>query len=531
MAVAIGGAMLALGGCCHHGGDIQGSGPVVIDVHAHLFNAKYVPVCQIAVARGVPPGISRIIEKLVWGLCDESSPTSAGALSLSDDRLKAAAQRLLAKNALVLGAIRASFENDVLRKRPIGEILSAEEQAQLRAYLAARRGVSATSQGFDLVAELRHFFEEVRLLSDAHGPKEAAPDPSGLLRLVETMLLSEDVIAEDYHETYPDVDLVVDHLLDLDKSYGETPRFNFPTQVSRMVAMEGRGPIAKLTFGMFDPFRGDAEGLADVKNYWAEGVAGFKFYPPTGVRPAENVIPPRDMKGTIDSQWDSRYGGITAKTLDDRCEAFFSYCEANDIPILLHCSPGGFESVPGYGSMMADPKYWEAVLAPGRHPSLRVCFAHSGGSEGWYADFGNSADASNEFRTEILALCAAHPNVYCDFAYLEDMLEAGGVATMQARLRDILGASPGLSKKILYGTDWHMLTQEKGYESYLKLWREVWADSSLVRYRGDFFAGNAARYLRLSALATDPRLATGVRAQLAALNRRLALQDSTPAMQ
>jgi predicted TIM-barrel fold metal-dependent hydrolase len=342
------------------------------------------------------------------------------------------------------------------------------------------------------------------------------------------MLLSEDAIAADYHETYPQVALVVDHLLDLEKSYGEAPQFVFATQVSRMLAMEGRGGVAKLTFGMFDPFRGDAEGLADVKRDWAEGVAGFKFYPPTGVRPDENDIPPKDLKGTVLSQWNSRYQGITSKTLDDRCKAFFSFCEANDVPILVHCSPGGFESVPTYGDLMANPKYWESVLA--RHPNLRVCLAHTGGSEGWYADFGNDQNESSVFRTEVLALCAAHPNVYCDFAYIEDLLKKDGVATMQARLRAILGANPGLSKKMLYGTDWHMLTQERGYESYLKLWQEVWIDAALSPYQSDFFAGNAARYLRLTALAVDPRLAPTVRAQLVALNGRLALEKTAPAM-
>jgi hypothetical protein len=78
--------------------------------------------------------------------------------------------------------------------------------------------------------------------------------------------------------------------------------------------------------------------------------------------------------------------------------------------------------------------------------------------------------------------------------------------------------------------NWHIVTLETGYESNLKLWQEVWADPSLMRHCDDFLAGNADPSLRLIGPANVPRISPGVRTQLAALNKRVALQGGTPSM-
>ena len=40
----------------------------------------------------------------------------------------------------------------------------------------------------------------------------------------------------------------------------------------------------------------------------------------------------------------------------------YNYCVQNDIPIMTHCTPVGFEAKAGWGEKYSHPDYWENVL-------------------------------------------------------------------------------------------------------------------------------------------------------------------------
>jgi predicted TIM-barrel fold metal-dependent hydrolase len=515
---------LFAGCCCRVEHAAKKPVPVIIDIHTHVFNAKYVPVAQIIVSRGVPEDVALILEDFLLSICEESELNERSPNFLPMANVSTSAQALYQRNLLPSAAAREAVIQSKFETVPLSAVLTPTQIARLDAYIRSQTiAPFAIAPNQPITSrDVANFLSQVQPMADDHSrhanSQTITPGAGGdWLRFFGTMLSSEEDIVGSLHQTYPQVDLFVGHLMDLEHSYGEVPHFPFAQQVTRMLALNRETEGKTLTFGMFDPFRGDAA-LDAVKSEYQAGVIGFKFYPPTGIRPAENLVPPANMQGTVQSQWDSRYKGKTADYFDALNLTFFEYCSQNDIPIFVHCTMDGFESVPGYGKMMCDPVWWKSIFA--RYPNLRVCFAHSGGDGGWFGT-GIPPAPSGSFTEEVFDLCEKMPNVYCDVAYLEEILNNPGRNQMRDDLITLFKSRPAVAKKIMYGTDWHMITQVFGHEQYLNQFIAIFADPALIPYRSDFFAGNAARYLNLSTLSTDTRLDPTIRAALASIGNKL----------
>ena len=63
------------------------------------------------------------------------------------------------------------------------------------------------------------------------------------------------------------------------------------------------------------------------------------------------------------------------RNVQNRVREFFERCEASDIPIFTHCTPLGFQ-VKKYSGLNCNPEFWEMALK--EFPKLRVCLAHGG---------------------------------------------------------------------------------------------------------------------------------------------------------
>ena len=520
-------SLVLLAGCCTTSVTIPNPPPVIIDIHTHLFNARYVPLREIAVSRGVPPLVAAVLAKLLLGICGDSRLAEPDAQSISLDFVTAEAGLLARRNAKAASSARAAVVREVFQPHDFRNILTTAEIDQLRAYFRGQlkmriKRTPATELSWDEIAEA---LEIIGILADQHGGKvqQMGLPLEGYLRFIGTMLTSERGIAEALHRTYPSVDLFVHHMMDLEHSYGQPPLFPFSRQIDKMLALDSANNGRSLMFAAFDPFRRE-QALPLAQHAYSLGAAGFKFYPPCGYRPANNTnFPPIDLDGTVKEQWNSRYAGITPDQINGWNEGFFGFCESNNIPIFVHCTPNGFESVAGYGALMADPKHWRPVLR--KHPTLRLCFGHSGGEGGWF-DAKGDGNLGTNYSAEVVRLCVESPNVYCEVAYLDPILTDTGMKRFQTNLVHVLRQHPSLSKKLMYGTDWHMLTQEDKHPYYLRQFNTVFDHPELVAMKADFFAGNAARYLRLRDLANDQRLNAALRQNLVEILSRL---DARPA--
>lgn len=205
---------------------------------------------------------------------------------------------------------------------------------------------------------------------------------------------------------------------------------------------------------------------------------GFKMYPPLGYRPLDERLP--------------------------YLEQYYAKCQADDIPILAHCSPGGMTthelsyyieycenlnptSYNNYGASnnsMAQtdkttvkinngeiavnyfyenyvhPKAWRKVLE--RFPKLRLCLAHFGGDE-W------QKGVSSDWIKEIIALMEDFPHVYTDFSCHD--IKNNGKAF--AHILSYAKHSP-VYERLLFGTDWYMTLLALGGKGYSKFCEEYW---------------------------------------------------------
>jgi predicted TIM-barrel fold metal-dependent hydrolase len=527
--------LILLGGCSSQSSPARFAAPVVvIDAHTHLFNAKYLPVREIVVAQtGCPPLAAQAIESVVLFLTRDSRLADPKGATVPPDDPKPEVRLLKSLLGKSPAQVRAILLEEVFQKRLSPEViqhqLPSDQQAALKLFVRGRDVMSSPDEAArplgpeDIVKAL----EMTRFMAERHAEQsdENGVGAPGLLTLLYIAMCSERGILEGLQGTYPQVQLFVHHMMDLAVTYNECPTFPFKQQVVKMLALQDKYPGQVLTFGAYDPFRRE-DALPTAEDFYRQGVIGFKFYPPDGYRPNQNFIPSRSMPGTVIEQWDRRYQGLDPLKMDTNNEHFFAFCEAHDIPIFVHCSPGGFEAVTNYGDLMADPSYWTNVLAT--HTNLRVCFGHSGGPSLWFNQPPDTNSAESiRFGHEVIDLCARYKNVYCDSAYWELLLANGGVGKLAAQLPSLIQTYPELAKKLVYGSDWFMISQEDKYQTYLDGMLSALehpagnVPANWQQFIYDFFAGNEARYLNLDKLSKDDRLDLDVRQKLRDLVKRL----------
>ena len=493
---------------------------VVIDAHSHVFNAHYLPVRAICLSRGLSPDVAEAIEIVVLSLTDDSHLAEPALLSERGEAVDVLALRNLKRSVETMIRARTDVLAEVFTPARVAVIRAKLSPKQRHALLEfiGRPTVAAMADPLVTAEDLARALEKAGILSDRHGagPALAANGISGYLRFLGVVISSERVQLKSLSRTFPKVDLFVAHMMDLENTYDQQPTFPFALQVRKLMALQAENPKTLLMFGAFDPFRREAA-LPMAEAAYAEGVAGFKFYPPDGYRPAENFIPLLSLPDTNPAQWHHRYDNLTGADLDRWNKAFFDFCLLHDAPIFLHCTPMGFESVTGYGRIMADPQYWKSILQDPAYARLRVCFGHAGGTGLWFG----GDPVSTAFGAEVVRWCETYDNVYCDAGFWETLLTDDGVTKLRGNLTDLFAAHPKLARKLVYGTDWFMVTQEEKFPEYLARMARVFDTPALAPYRDGFFSGNEARFLKLDELAQDPRLPAPTRARLASLVAQL----------
>jgi predicted TIM-barrel fold metal-dependent hydrolase len=239
------------------------------------------------------------------------------------------------------------------------------------------------------------------------------------------------------------------------------------------------------TYGPWDyPFKY----IATLKN--AGMFIGFKMYPPLGYKPLDPRLP--------------------------NLEKFYARCEAEDIPILTHCSPGGVgtheatfyhkldkadltKQPDRIVSCMYDPctplgyfydeyvhpKNWRPVLM--KYPKLKLCLAHFGGAE--WKEVGISSDWVEEItkltdpkivQGQNTAGEIHFENVYTDVSCynLKDGSTRRNVAEL-FREMDSSRRYGHLQDKLLFGVDWYLslVTGAPAYQEFVERFFDAMSES------------------------------------------------------
>lgn len=221
------------------------------------------------------------------------------------------------------------------------------------------------------------------------------------------------------------------------------------------------------------PFLGVDPRRYNIKEYLPEVgkdklFAGIKVYPPNGFSPMDKVLVGKD--------------------------SIFEYCSENQIPIVSHCSYGGFATpakvidinsmiIPegkdkpevfdgkyvfktgirdGFNNMVLErarvlnnPLLWEEVLK--QYPNLMLVLAHFG-------------SGSHEWQANILRMMKKYPNLYTDVSCMSapDNLK---------RVKTIYDSNPEIQDKILYGSDYFLdMFFNDSFDQYLNRMKKAFGD-------------------------------------------------------
>jgi len=222
---------------------------------------------------------------------------------------------------------------------------------------------------------------------------------------------------------------------------------NEPADERRKRLMEKMG---KLDSNMY----GDKNNSID----YADIFAGIKVYPQLGFDPypetdsdLSKVILTEELDKEKDEQLDSQL---------NRVRFLYQFCCERRIPIITHCSDGGYKTGDNDG-LTAPEKKWKKVLE--EYPDLTLNFAHFGAQ---------SNSVKPQWRDAIIELSKRYPNVYTDISCNDS--ESKYYTTLEGLLNN--PSHSELHKKVLFGSDFSinlLVTKVESYSDYLQAFGEA----------------------------------------------------------
>lgn len=142
--------------------------------------------------------------------------------------------------------------------------------------------------------------------------------------------------------------------------------------------------------------------------------------------------------------------GVSKDIITRGINTIFDIVEDNKAYVTSHTthSKGG---QPG-SEKLASSKYWKKILE--QRNDLRVNFGHMGDTGG---------NIGEHWRKGFLDLMLNYENTYADFGYHE----YADYRTLKADLEVFKSYGQELFDKITYGSDWYMISKDKGANAYL----------------------------------------------------------------
>jgi hypothetical protein len=526
-------------------------GLYIVDAHSHFFNLDYLPEKGMLYRYGVPWPVAGLVAALLHGATPTIDPdgTAAPAASLDlglldaldEQQLKAYLSDELLDGEptalFFLKMFKPSLRSALVRQR-LFEAVAADpslkaDEARKEAKEQDIRGQYDGRSTPELVLELTYLTlmrgdddaDSLYSDADASATKERV---RGAMRTLKLLMSPESAIVDQAAKDFPQVDLFVHHMMDMERPYDDRPPLEFEGQIrharwlnDHYNAKPAPSPGPKLAFFVaYDPFRRDADLVWEGEG---QGARGIKFYPPSGYRPADTVVP-EEPKRTFPvtashaqrKQWDARYDGWDEAAIDEQNQAVFQEAVTRSLPIFSHQNDSGFAvgdtwGQVDYGELMGAPCHWQRLLDT-MDPPPTVILAHAGGTGAWFNE--HSDGWSERYALQAYNLCVSYPTVYCDFGGASRILEEDERLEFVDRLEHLTGLkanapsghAPGdlcarttevsyrkyeLEDKILYGSDW-LVSLEDDREDYLCRFGEAFKPNTpLGKHRQKFFGGNA----------------------------------------
>ena len=476
----------------------------IVDLHAHLFNARYLPLASIiahAMGKDRDPladAIALLLEQLTGSSYDHASVASdkrnqayfiARICDVVEHELRVAS---VTYDSVAQGAMTAAQLRRI-QQSLLMHILRELDRASGIADVTA--SVDQFSSFRALATWSRKTVTRALKAASSIMKPQVWGEAANYIEFFFTLLSDEERmygrLVEGYGEDLPPM-RAVHYMMDMQMAYGghRSPYYPFrPDQLRRMQDLQRAHPGSILGFAAFDPRRDDWEDGVDEA--LSMGFMGFKFYPAMEYKPIDN-------EDTV---------------VEARVRAFFSYCIERNVPVFTHCTPQGFQTRHEQG-LLAHPKLWRKLLQQDGMSQLRLCLGHAGGgissnkdpetgqtvrSAGWMAKDTTEWNEADNFARICAELCCTYPNVYCELGHLDELLHKPRkkfdprqrFRDNLARARQITGESDFMDK-LAYGSDWHMPTMIRSARRFLDVFLDFHGEGVLD---DRFFWKNAYAYL------------------------------------
>lgn len=484
----------------------------MIDVHSHLFNLKYLPVAGIIrrfTNENVSVTIAKGVEKLLLRKTLSSIDLGDHVISdieepilkrLNKQRSDGGDKSLLKKDSdEVIGLILNKVTESDLRDTTVIDALEEYQETELQMGLSQdttdvnklRTEALSLPNYEGIISKLERLLKKIIALMN---------DGAHYFKWFAFMQSSEHAMLKRLDEIdSPGIRLFVHQLLDTDNFFTDSLDIEYPTffsyevQIKKFEQLNKQFPNKLAGMVGFNPTKANSLDIVK-KAINDQGFVGIKFYPPLGYHAFDDN-----------------------PTYKERITALLDYCIEKDVPLFSHCNKGGFEAHPKRSGHNSNPMFWKNVLEQPEYRNLRLCLAHAGGVEGWFTkeeadeqikvdeitDIAYDPDEdqknwNSSYAKIVYKLCVDHINVYCDAAYLDEITDDHERDNFRDRLVKLFATEEKFIKKIIYGSDWHMLFQEGKNEHYFHDYQQLFTDAQLIAHRDDFFENNAMRYLKMS---------------------------------
>lgn len=475
-------------------------GQVVIDVHAHTFNAADLPVDgfikYVALSNVKIPDVDTLAAILIHAIADVGAPRF--------DQEHTRLETLLGQKSLLLKEQKNWEREDKQREDKYrNAVNNAINNIQKQAVM---KTAGTSEQAF-----MQSLYNEFSINAKSAVPvdwyslseKGVGVIPRYIVWGAKLLRYRYQQI-EDIRETYGHVDLFATTLVDFDLWFADGTNNNaeqkmlLATRVTIEQQMELMRLIARWSGGLVHPYvaydpRRDVEkggqALACVKKAIEEqGAIGVKLYPPMGFVALGN-------KGLeFCNSPDRKFG----EKLDEALKGLYRYCEHQEIPLIAHMANSNYNGRCEPYKGRAHPKYWAEVLKI--FPKLRLNFGH----------FGTHELPGGEWSRIMRGLMLDYEHVYADLSHVEEFNDSSYVQKFFVGLDEFFGQEPKnrklLQQRILYGSDWIMLAKETIGKSYFNEVVGEYGNHMGKPARDQFVGENSVRFLGLASSKNRDRL-------------------------
>lgn len=444
-----------------------------VDVHAHFFNASDVPV------KGYLEGpVAHDLKEPLRSLAKALAPLAESLASIAPTAKDEYLELLTLAEQPRIKSLRypAPMLNDIVTQRQAEvsqrfyeAVRGTDFERQYNAIQNTKRsrpGASLRAESLELLGPqslgqsmTRGSRPDTKKSRALRQSEASEPYADGLLAFVGHMLSARWMNLHVYAQAYsasPDafgVDHTLGALVDFDRWLDCPPRSGHDDQVRLHELLSRLSGQYMLPLVAYNPWSHVVEGervitrIVDaVRN---RGFIGVKTYPPNGFRAYGNVLQP-----VVPTP-----GAPSPADLDTALARFWDVCRDLNVPVMAHTGETmGFDDA---HDTLGGPIGWNALFERYKGQAApRVNAGHFGG------------DGEANTWTESLAMLMAKPEgatLYGDLGYWSALRcgEPSGkeCTTAQGRLKAAL-KYPGVNKRVMYGSDWLMLSKEPDWAMY-----------------------------------------------------------------